>query len=92
MLSVKVGIKDLKVDTPPPNKKIIELALCILKEDRNIDPTDAIISAHALSDKNSVYLFTMDTGMIGSMVLTTISENLKNNRERKYKLKVTNSF
>ena len=85
-------IEDLKVDTPPPNKVTIDISLRILKEDERFDPTDAIIAAHALCDEYSSRLVTMDINMQSSKVLSELETELRNDRKRKRKLKISDEF
>lgn len=82
-------IEDLKADTPPPSKTVIEIAFDILKKDKWFDPSDAIIATHALCDEYSTYLLTTDTNMQTSKVLSELEEGLEINQERKHKLKIT---
>lgn len=86
-------IKDLSADTPPPNKKVVEISSHILSEDDLFDTTDAIIAAHAISDEYSTRLLTTDTNMQNSKVLIEVEEKLrKEARKRKYKLRITDEF
>ncbi len=48
-------LKDLRADTPPPDKNVIDLSSQILNEDDSFDTTDATIAAHAISDEDSSF-------------------------------------
>lgn len=85
-------IKDMKADTPPPNKTVIEISSRILNADGLFDTTDAIIAAHAISDEYSTRLLTTDTNMQNSRVLSELEEKLRNEEKRKHKLRITDEF
>jgi hypothetical protein len=85
-------INDIRADTPPPNKIVIELSSRILNADDLFDTTDAIIAAHAISDELSTRLLTTDTNMQNSRVLIELEEELRNEEKRRYKLRITDEF
>lgn len=85
-------INDIRADTPPPNKIVIELSSHILNADDLFDTTDAIIAAHAISDELSTRLLTTDTNMQNSRVLIELEEELRNEEKRRYKLRITEEF
>lgn len=80
-------IEDLKADTPPPNKEIIETSLHILEEDKRFQPTDAIIAAHALCDEYSAHLLTADQNMINSRAVNDPEDNYLRDKQEKKKQK-----
>lgn len=85
-------IKDLKVDTPPPNKAVIEISHRILNDDDRFDPTDAIIAAHALCDEYSVRLLTKDKITLFSIVLEKLEKELEGCGKRRSKLRISDKF
>jgi hypothetical protein len=85
-------LKDLIADTPPPNKRVIELSSRILSDDNLFDTTDAIIAAHAISDEYSTRLLTTDTNMQNSRVLSELEAKLRDEEKRNYKLRITDEF
>lgn len=85
-------IKNMRADTPPPDKRVIKISSRILDEDDIFDPTDAIIAAHAISDAHSIRLLTTDTNMQNSRVLIKLEEGLRNDQKRKSKLRITDEF
>lgn len=85
-------IKNMRADTPPPNKRVIKISSRILDADDLFDTTDAIIAAHAISDAHSIRLLTTDTNMQNSRVLIKLEEGLRNDQKRKSKLRITDEF
>ncbi|MCD6511086.1 MAG: PIN domain-containing protein [Thaumarchaeota archaeon] len=52
-----------------------------LKKDRKIDPTDVLILAYSMADKESKGLLTFDNKMIGSKIVTDVrKENLRDRK------------
>ncbi|WP_202320006.1 type II toxin-antitoxin system VapC family toxin [Archaeoglobus neptunius] len=81
-------IKKIGADIKPATKEALMMAKKCLEIENYLNPTDAVIFAQAVCDKNSVRLYTFDSVLINSALLQEIEENLRSTGERLHPLKV----
>ncbi len=84
-------LTDPNVCLPAANKEIYLLALELMSVENKIDLSDALIIAHALHDKNSQYLLTIESTVIESLGIDNKSSELVSEGRRNKKLEITDS-
>ncbi|MFZ0513804.1 MAG: type II toxin-antitoxin system VapC family toxin [Candidatus Nitrosopolaris sp.] len=74
---IRETIQDMTKHTPPLSREILDVALRIRDNDYVLDYNDAVLVAHAITDKESTALFTSDKGIHNSLPI----RNLINERK-----------
>ena len=75
-------IKVMGADIQPASEEALKIALKCLEIDDRLKPTDAIIFAQALCDKDSVQLLTFDDVLTTSLRLQEFEEKIKKRRKK----------
>ena len=82
----------------PPNAikpfkfEMLDIVYNLKKKDNRLDPTDALITAQALEDKNSKFLFTHDNTILKSSGIRELEEELRNGGTRNTRLKIKEAY
>ncbi len=82
-------IKDVNAETPSPTPESLQVASRLLKKDTRLKPTDALIVAQALCDRNSTLLVTTDRDLIGNKEITKYEEIMRREEKRRTKLRIS---
>lgn len=81
-------VKELNIKEVGLKEDTVNFASIILKKDKRIEPSDAIIIAHAFQDNFSTHLVTFDRKILTSKALRDIQEEIG----RKKRLKITSEL
>jgi len=82
-------IKVMGADIQPASEEALKIALKCLEIDDRLKPTDAVIFAQALCDKDSVQLLTFDDVLTTSLRLQEFEEKLRKEGKRSRRLRIS---
>lgn len=80
---------DVKRCLVPANKDTFAIMEAIRKKDERLDGTDIMILAHVLGDPDAKFFLTPDRKMVSNRAIEEYEKELRCNRRRKEKLKIT---
>lgn len=86
---VKLIKEKMRANIQPASNEALKLACECLELDNHLTPTDSIILAQALSDRNSIQLFTFDAVLTTSLRLQEFEEELRKEGKRLHKLRIS---
>jgi hypothetical protein len=81
---------DAETCLPSVSPEILQHAQYLM-QDCGVDPTDALITAHALSDPDSQMLITADRNLLGNYKVRTYEQSLRADGKRNVELWITDS-
>ena len=70
----------------------MKVASCILKKDKRLNPTDALIIAQALCDPNSTRFVSIDTELIGNKEIMEYEKRMREEGKRRRKLQIVSEI